>query len=61
MKGSQMMHGAGNVTNSVKGLRKTYSKPELKQVGTLEELTQGFAGSVPDEQGANTKRNPFQG
>jgi hypothetical protein len=24
-------------------------------------LTQGFAGSVPDEQGGNTKRNPFQG
>lgn len=38
-----------------------YTKPELVKVGCLSELTQGFAGSVPDEQGGNTKRNPFQG
>ena len=42
-------------------LRKPYHKPQFKQVGTLAELTQGFAGSVPDEQGGHTKRNPFQG
>ncbi|MGD9168517.1 MAG: lasso RiPP family leader peptide-containing protein [Candidatus Thiodiazotropha sp.] len=41
--------------------RKLYSKPQLKLVGTLVDLTQGFAGSVPDEQGGQTKRNPFQG
>ena len=41
--------------------RRAYSKPELNQVGTLADLTQGFAGSVPDEQGGMTKRNPFQG
>ncbi|WP_106404112.1 lasso RiPP family leader peptide-containing protein [Paraglaciecola hydrolytica] len=38
-----------------------YTKPELTKVGSLAELTQGFAGSIPDEQGGNTKRNPFQG
>ncbi len=41
--------------------RKAYQKPELRQVGTLADLTQGFAGSIPDEQGGMTKRNPFQG
>ena len=41
--------------------RKPYTKPALKQAGTLAELTQGFAGSLPDEQGGQTKRNPFQG
>ena len=39
----------------------TYSTPVLKSVGNLAELTQGFAGSVPDEQGGQTERNPFQG
>lgn len=38
-----------------------YTKPELNKLGSLAELTQGFAGSVPDENGGNTKRNPFQG
>lgn len=38
-----------------------YTKPELTKVGSLSELTQGFAGSIPDENGGNTKRNPFQG
>lgn len=38
-----------------------YSKPVLKNAGNLAELTQGFAGSIPDEQGGHTKRNPFQG
>ena len=42
-------------------LRKPYHKPEIKQIGSLAKLTQGFAGSVPDEQGGMTKRNPFQG
>ncbi len=42
-------------------VKKTYSKPQFKKVGSLAELTQGFAGSVPDEQGGQTKRNPFQG
>lgn len=39
----------------------TYTKPVLCKAGSLAELTQGFAGSVPDEQGGQTKRNPFQG
>lgn len=38
-----------------------YQKPLLEKAGSLAELTQGFAGSVPDEQGGQTKRNPFQG
>jgi hypothetical protein len=41
--------------------REQYHKPRFKQAGTLADLTQGFAGSVPDEQGGQTKRNPFQG
>ncbi|MBU2977719.1 MULTISPECIES: lasso RiPP family leader peptide-containing protein [unclassified Alteromonas] len=41
--------------------KQTYTKPELQKVGTLAELTEGFAGSIPDEQGGQTKRNPFQG
>ena len=41
--------------------KKTYSKPVLTNPGNLAELTQGFAGSIPDEQGGHTKRNPFQG
>lgn len=40
---------------------KTYTKPVLTNAGNLAELTQGFAGSIPDEQGGHTKRNPFQG
>ena len=40
---------------------KPYATPVLKSAGNLAELTQGFAGSVPDEQGGHTKRNPFQG
>jgi len=44
-----------------KPIRKPYRKPQLKRAGSLAELTQGFAGSVPDEQGGQTKRNPFQG
>jgi len=38
-----------------------YTKPVLKNAGSLADLTQGFAGSIPDEQGGHTKRNPFQG
>ena len=38
-----------------------HKKPALDKAGNLAELTQGFAGSVPDEQGGQTKRNPFQG
>ena len=38
-----------------------YLKPELTKVGSLAELTQGFSGSIPDENGGHTKRNPFQG
>ncbi len=41
--------------------RKVYQRPQFKQAGTLADLTQGFAGSIPDEQGGQTKRNPFQG
>lgn len=45
--------------NTVKAME--YTKPVLQKAGSLAELTQGFAGSVPDEQGGQTKRNPFQG
>lgn len=41
--------------------RKPYTAPQLNKAGTLAELTQGFAGSLPDEQGGQTKRNPYQG
>ncbi len=41
--------------------QQTYAKPQLKKVGSLADLTQGFAGSGADEQGGQTKRNPFQG
>ncbi len=37
-----------------------YTKPVLKNAGSLADLTQGFSGSIPDEQGGHTKRNPFQ-
>lgn len=40
---------------------KPYSSPILTKAGNLVELTHGFAGSIPDEQGGQTKRNPFQG
>jgi len=48
-------------TASTNEARKPYNKPVLSKAGSLAELTQGFAGSVPDEQGGQTKRNPFQG
>lgn len=51
---------SANTHNSTPS-RKVYHKPQFKQAGTLADLTQGFAGSVPDEQGGQTKRNPFQG
>lgn len=38
-----------------------YTKPVLTNAGSLADLTQGFSGSIPDEQGGHTKRNPFQG
>ncbi|TCS37160.1 lasso RiPP family leader peptide-containing protein [Reinekea marinisedimentorum] len=40
---------------------KAYSSPKLVKAGSLVELTQGFSGSIPDEQGGHTKRNPFVG
>lgn len=43
------------------GKKKVYQTPRLARAGTLAELTQGFAGSLPDEQGGQTKSNPFQG
>jgi len=49
------------VTNVLTVELKPYSTPVLKNAGNLAELTQGFSGSVPDEQGGRTKRNPFQG
>jgi hypothetical protein len=49
-----------DLTNSTTDKRE-YVKPELTKVGSLAELTQGFSGSVPDENGGHTKRNPFQG
>jgi len=53
---SQQKAKQGNTEHSAE-----YKKPELDKAGNLAELTQGFAGSVPDEQGGQTKRNPFQG
>ena len=54
-----------NVNNQIKynvvTAKSVYTKPVLKNAGSLAELTQGFAGSIPDEQGGHTKRNPFQG
>lgn len=41
--------------------KKEYTKPVITNPGNLAELTQGFSGSIPDEQGGHTKRNPFQG
>ena len=41
--------------------KKAYIKPVINNPGTLAELTKGFSGSIPDEQGGHTKRNPFQG
>ena len=57
----QSMSNKAALLENTRSLRKEYRKPQFKQVGTLAELTQGFAGSVPDEQGGHTKRNPFQG
>lgn len=37
-------------TLEINNTKKAYNKPELKNPGTLAELTQGFAGSIPDEQ-----------
>jgi hypothetical protein len=54
------MLNMNNQTLKPKGV-KQYKKPELEHAGSLSVLTQGFAGSVPDEQGGQTKRNPFQG
>ena len=48
-------------TNKQTEQKREYQKPALTKVGSLAELTQGFAGSIPDEQGGHTKRNPFQG
>ncbi len=45
----------------VKSNKKAYHKPKLVKEGSLSQLTQGFAGSIPDENGGHTKRNPFQG
>jgi hypothetical protein len=53
--------GMTNQTTLESTARKPYTAPKLERVGTLSAMTQGFAGSVPDEQGGNTKRNPFQG
>ena len=50
----------GDLINNTNEKRE-YVKPELSKVGSLAELTQGFSGSVPDENGGHTKRNPFQG
>lgn len=52
---------SNNNKSNVQPNLKPYNKPVLKKQGTLSELTQGFSGSLPDEQGGHTKRNPFQG
>jgi len=48
-------------TEPANAQRKPYAAPKLQKVGSLAELTQGFSGSLPDEQGGQTKRNPYQG
>jgi hypothetical protein len=53
-------HSKSTQSNTVTA-KAVYTKPVLKNAGSLAELTQGFAGSTPDEQGGHTKRNPFQG
>ena len=50
-----------NPNVNVSDAKAPYTKPVLKNAGSLAELTQGFAGSIPDEQGGHTKSNPFQG
>lgn len=50
-----------NTTQNTQSAKKQYVKPEITNPGNLAELTQGFSGSIPDEQGGHTKRNPFQG
>ena len=45
----------------VNSSKKQYVKPAITNPGNLAELTQGYSGSIPDEQGGHTKRNPFQG
>lgn len=52
---------AVNESKTEQNARKPYTAPRLNKVGTLAELTQGFSGSLPDEQGGQTKRNPYQG
>ncbi|WP_441004072.1 lasso RiPP family leader peptide-containing protein [Pseudocolwellia agarivorans] len=47
--------------NNENNQKLAYTKPVLTNAGNLAELTQGFSGSIPDEQGGHTKRNPFQG
>jgi hypothetical protein len=50
-----------NSVESTKHSKKAYVKPVVTNPGNLAELTQGFSGSIPDEQGGQTKRNPFSG
>ncbi|WP_395341927.1 lasso RiPP family leader peptide-containing protein [Ningiella sp. W23] len=50
-----------NNSNTTHESKKQYVKPVVTNPGDLAELTQGFSGSIPDEQGGQTKRNPFQG
>jgi hypothetical protein len=50
-----------NTTEVAQASKKTYVKPVITNPGNLAELTQGFSGSIPDEQGGQTKRNPFSG
>jgi hypothetical protein len=50
-----------NTPQKTVATKAVYTKPVLQSAGSLADLTQGFAGSIPDEQGGHTKRNPFQG
>lgn len=50
-----------NKTDAAQASKKAYVKPVVTNPGNLAELTQGFSGSIPDEQGGQTKRNPFSG
>jgi hypothetical protein len=55
------MNTSNSSTKQTVTCKAVYTKPVLKNAGSLADLTQGFAGSIPDEQGGHTKRNPFQG
>ena len=47
------MNSSDNAQEHIK--KESYRKPVLKNAGSLAELTQGFSGSIPDEQGGRLR------